>query len=377
MTLSISEVYYQNFRNYQTYSLTKVGNLTIFIGPNAIGKTNLIEGIQLTTALHSFRNPKNQHLVTLGKEHGSVKTIITGDQRKIDIELSVTNNKKEYLYNGKKKQAQAIRGILPAVLFCPDDLTFIKGSQSVKRAQIDNLGSQLSKNYHVVQKDYEKIIKQKNKYLKDTVSHSYLLSINEVVATIGAQLYVLRSNLVNELSPYIQTYYRQLSGNNESVSVGYIPSWHKYETNKEVFTTFNCLSKKEAKEQLIAVMETQYFREHQRHLSLFGPHNDQIEFFIDGRNAGLFASQGQQRSLVLAYKMAEVSLIKDKLNQNPVLLLDDVMSELDDMRRSYLMSLINNEVQTFITSTHLAYFDKNILQKADVITLGGENGKNI
>ncbi|MGN0301930.1 MAG: DNA replication/repair protein RecF [Anaerotardibacter sp.] len=374
MALKISEVHYQNFRNYQTYSLAEVGNLTIFIGPNAIGKTNLIEGIQLTTALHSFRNPKNQHLVTLGQTNGRVKTVITGDDRKIDIELALTDNKKEYLYNGKKKQARSIRGILPAVLFCPDDLTFIKGSQSIKRAQIDNLGSQLSKNYHVVQKDYEKIIKQKNKYLKDTVSHSYLLSINEVVATIGAQLYVLRSNLVRELSPYIQKYYRQLSGNNESVSVGYVPSWHKYETNKEIYTTFEELSKNEAKEQLISVMESQYLREHQRHLSLFGPHNDQIEFFIDGRNAGLFASQGQQRSLVLAYKMAEVALIKNKLDQNPVLLLDDVMSELDDSRRNHLMSLIDNEIQTFITSTHLAYFDESILQKADVITLGGENG---
>ena len=126
--------------------------------------------------------------------------------------------------------------------------------------------------------------------------------------------------------------------------------------------------------ELATVLENEYEREHKRHLSLFGPHADKIVFFIEGKNAELFASQGQQRSLVLAYKMAEVTLLKEKLNQSPVLLLDDVMSELDMYRREQLISLFSRETQTFITSTNSGYFTDIFLKKAQVVNLGEDNG---
>lgn len=156
--------------------------------------------------------------------------------------------------------------------------------------------------------------------------------------------------------------------------MNYIPSWLKYESEKKQFENDFFKGKEEAFFELATVLENEYEREHKRHLSLFGPHADKIVFFIEGKNAELFASQGQQRSLVLAYKMAEVTLLKEKLNQSPVLLLDDVMSELDMYRREQLISLFSRETQTFITSTNSGYFTDIFLKKAQVVNLGEDHG---
>ncbi len=369
MGLKIRRFEYRNFRNYNHYVLDDISDLTLFIGPNAVGKTNLIEGVELLTALTSFRNPKSDHLVTLGETASYLTATLTDGDRLLEIKLVINQGKKEYFLNGKKKQTRSLRGILPSVFFCPDDLSFIKGSQSIKRSQIDLLGSQLSANYDSVRKDYEKIVRQKNRYLKEVVSHDYLQSINDVLITIGAQLYTLRSQLVAELIPYIRNYYHELSGRMEKVDIAYIPSWKKYDVDTESFTDIPFYSKEQARECLEAVLHNEHSREHERRRSLFGPHADKIEFYIEGRNADSFASQGQQRSLVLSYKMAEIALIRDKLNQDPILLLDDVMSELDGQRRRELVRLISHNTQTFITSTNLSYFEKEFLDHATIVML--------
>ncbi len=373
MSLQIHGIECCNFRNYDHFYLDNIKESTLFIGPNAVGKTNLIESIQLTTALHSFRNPKTEYLVNDKTKPTKVALQISDGNRELEIQLRINEGKREYLLNGKRKKHQTIRGILPSVLFCPDDLTFIKGPQSIKRNQIDILGSQLSSNYYALRKDYGKILQQKNRYLKEVVSHTYLQSINEVIAVIGSQLYSLRSQLIKELIPYIQTYYYEISNGKEEILITYIPSWISYQ--KEAISDTSLpffIDKHEAFNKLSHVLNTEYEREHQRHLSLFGPHNDKIIFFINKKNAEQFASQGQQRSLVLAYKMAEVSLLKDKLNQNPVLLLDDVMSELDVSRRRKLINLFSRETQTFITSTNSENFNDDFLTNASVIYLGDE-----
>ena len=352
MGLKIQQIHYRNFRNYSEYKIDDLSDLTLFIGPNAVGKTNLVEGIQLITALTSFRNPKTEHLVRFGEEHALIKAILSDGTRKLDIDLSINEGKRSFSLNGKRKQLRSLKGLLPSVIFSPDDLTFIKGSQSGKRSQIDSLGEQISANYHAVRYDYERILRQKNKHLKEITTHSFLESVNEVLTMIGSQLFILRVRLVNELIPYIQSFYTEISSNKEQVSIRYIPSWDKYRDIKESEDP-SVLSRAEVKEKLDLAIEKEFMREHQRGLSLFGPHADQIIFMIDGKDASDFASQGQQRSLVLSYKMAEVALLKDKLNQTPVLILDDVMSELDEDRRVRLIGSISSDMQTFITSTNL------------------------
>ena len=369
MGLKIEQIQYRNFRNYDDFLLDDITDLTLLIGPNAIGKTNLIEGIQLITAFNSFRSPKGDHLVRFGEQNASIKAILRDGARKLDIGLTIQEGKKSFFLNGKRKQIKSLRGILPSVVFSPDDLTFIKGSQSVKRAQIDNLGDQLSSNYSTVRHDYERILKQKNRYLKEMPTHDFLASVNEVLTTIGAHLFTLRARLVHELIPYIQSYYSELSSGKEEVSITYIPSWEKYEAEPSYNDKVFDLARDEVKERLDTVISQEYTREHRRGLSLFGPHADQIIFLIDGNDASHFASQGQQRSLVLSFKMAEVALLRDRLDQPPILLLDDVMSELDEHRRDQLIRIISHDMQTFITSTNLSYFDGSFLSSADIIHL--------
>lgn len=373
MGLKIQQIHYYNFRNYSDYKLEGLGDLTLFVGPNAIGKTNLVEGIQLITAFTSFRSTKSDHLVRFGEQNAFVKAVFGDEVRKLDMHFTLQEGKRAFLLNGKRKQIKSLRGILPSVVFSPDDLTFIKGSQSGKRAQVDNLGEQISANYHTVRRDYERILRQKNKYLKETSTHGFLESVNEVLTTIGSQFFVLRTRLVQELIPYIQQFYSGLSAGKEEVTIQYIPSWDKYLPPEKISQDFPHFSRVEAKEKLDHIIEQEYSREHQRGLALFGPHADQIIFMIDGKDASHFASQGQQRSLVLSFKMAEVALLKDKLNQTPVLLLDDVMSELDEVRRKQLIQVISQDMQTFITSTNLSYFDDDFLNKADIIHLGDDD----
>lgn len=370
--MKIQQIHYRNFRSYTDYHLDNLGDLTLFVGPNAIGKTNLIEGIQLITAFNSFRSSRTDHLVKFGEDTAFIKAVVGDEVRKLDIAFTVQEGKRSFSLNGKRKQIKNLRGILPSVIFSPDDLTFIKGSQRIKRAQIDNLGDQISANYLTVRHDYERILKQKNRYLKETTTHSFLESVNEVLTTIGSQFFVLRARLVKELIPYIQAYYSELSAGKEQVSISYIPSWDKYEQPQPIPIDLLELSREDVKDRLDKIIARSYEREHQRGLSLFGPHADQIIFLIDGNDASHFASQGQQRSLVLSFKMAEVALLRDRLDQTPILLLDDVMSELDEGRRQQLIRIISQDMQTFITSTNLSYFEEDFLASADIIHLAKE-----
>lgn len=372
MSLAIKRIELNNFRNYQHYILDDIGKLTLLIGANAIGKTNFIEAIQLTTSLDSFRKPKAEYLCKDGSSFASVKTEISDGSRDLEVKLTVKDGKREYFLNGKRKRARTIRSMLPSVLFCPDDLELIKGSQSIKRSEYDHLGAQLSVNYSSVRKDWDKLLRQKNHYLKNYIDQSVLTSINDVMSTVGAQLYYLRSNLIKKLTPYIQDAYKQIAGESEQVEVSYIPSWARHEIQRETYQDVEYVSREKARTILLDCFTNSFHEEQERHVTLFGPHKDSIEFFINGRNAHYFASQGQQRSLVLSAKMAEVSFITDTLNQEPVLLLDDVMSELDSSRRGALLSLIEGSVQTFITSTNRDYFSENFLHSARVITLEGD-----
>ena len=372
MGLQIRNINLRNFRNYERFSIEGMGSLCIFIGPNAVGKTNLIEALQLTSAGFSFRSPKNEHLRTPGSAITDIESVIAGDGREISCRMVIDDTGKQYFINRKKKPLKEIRGLLPAVTFIPDDLMLVKGNQRIKRSSLDTLGSQLSVNYDTVRKDYEKILRQKNNYLKEEVSPVYLESINEVMASIGSQLYSLRNSLLEELIPYVKEAYSTITGKKERVDISYIPVWEHDSANLyESFSVLEPIERAQARKILEDRFSEQAELEIARGRTLSGPHLDRIEFYIDGRNAGVYASQGQQRSLVLAYKMAEVELIRQRLGQYPVLFLDDVMSELDQQRRDELSRLVTAEAQTFITSTNLGYFSEEILEQAQVIFLGG------
>ena len=212
------------------------------------------------------------------------------------------------------------------------------------------LGSQLSANYPVVRKDFEQILRQKNNLLKDNPSLVFLESVNEMFVLYAAQLYCYRVSLFEKLLPYVSGYYRSISHRGEEVTARYIPSWLAENVSHE--TSAVDLPDSHDKEQVRSVLLNAVNASSQRELAarhaLVGPHKDSILFSIDGREAGTFGSQGQQRSLVLAWKLAEVRLVQEMLDTKPILLLDDVMSELDMSRRDYLLNHLDGR-QVFIT----------------------------
>ncbi len=374
MSLSITHISFANFRSYKAFDLDHIGPLTIFVGPNAVGKTNIVEGIQLLTAQTSFRHPGIHELLLNGETYARIVADIQDDQRRLQLEMRIEEGKKKYLLNGKSKKTADLKGILPSVAFTPDDLELAKGPMAPRRAALDLLGSQLSPNHYLVRRDYEKVLKHKNQLLKDDAQPLLLESVNEMLITCGAQLSTYRAALFEKLARHMSSYYASITGQKEELIACYIPSWETHDPQRMQSFSFD---RDTARDQISQALATHQKEEHDRRRSLVGPHADKIEFFIDGRNVSLYGSQGQQRCVVLSFKLAEATLIQDILHQKPVLLLDDVMSELDANRRRALVSFIEGDIQTFITTANIDYFDSDLLQKAQVVhlPLSSQNGE--
>lgn len=370
MTLSIEHIGFTNFRNYERFELNDIGALTLFVGPNAVGKTNIVEGIQLMTALSSFRHPLIDQVIKHGESYARAEARVTGDDRVLDIVMLLERHKRKYTLNGKARRPADLKGLIPSVSFTPDDLDLVKGSMSVRRAAIDALGSQLSPNHYLIKKDYEKVIRYKNRLLKEEAQVALIDSINETLVTCGAQLACYRAALFAKLAPEISRRYADIA-QGEKLQVTYVPSWMA-PVSRETPCGVASFSRDEARDSLTSALKARRGEELARRKSVVGPHSDEIGFYIEGKNAGNYGSQGQQRSIVLACKLAEASIIEDMLSQKPVLLLDDVMSELDEHRRHALVEFISGDMQTFITTANLAYFDDSLLKNASVVQLGEE-----
>ncbi|WP_165042854.1 DNA replication/repair protein RecF [Adlercreutzia sp. ZJ138] len=375
MSLTIRHITLSNFRSYAAFELSDIGPLTILVGPNATGKTNLMEALRLVTAQRTLRHASTDQLVRKDCTYTSITADISDGNRQLSLETRIIDNKRHYLLNGKSKRNGDMKGIIPSVAFVPDDLNLAKGSMSTRRQAVDALGEQLSMNHYLIRKDYEKLLKHKNSALKEGCEPDILDAVNEIIVTVGAQLTCYRAALFSKLMVYLASFYQEITDEKETVSGYYIPSWER-DSESVLAHEYNHIPfvRDEARDLLRACLNQRKGEELARRRSLVGPHADTIEFQIDGMNVAAYGSQGQQRSLVLAFKLAEVALIHEILGQQPIILLDDVMSELDDDRRQSLISFLSKDMQTFITTAHLDYFDNETLYRARVVTLGKEKG---
>jgi DNA replication and repair protein RecF len=361
MSLIIDSVKLCEFRSYQQLDLSIEKDVVIIVGPNAKGKTNIIEALQLVTMLESFRNPAWNDICRRGTDASSV-IIESHWQRDIELKLFIENNNRQYFLNDKKKNKSDLYGLMPSVLFIPDDLLIIKSSAGARRQLIDTLGSQMSKTYVSICQDYNKIVKQKNNLLKeDYCDKNCLESWNNSLVNVGIQLYNHRRRLFIKLVDAASVIYAGISGG-EQLKAEYVPTWRDVAGGcdggeMDETTLFS--------EALVVAFE----EERRRMTALIGPHRDDIVFYIDGLDARHFASQGQQRSLVLALKIAEVELLKEIMGYSPVLLLDDVMSELDERRRFAIIDIVREKTQAFITTTNLDYFNRDILDESQIVRL--------
>ena len=372
--MRITDLALHRFRNYDDATIGPFGDLVIFHGPNAVGKTNLLEAIHLLTATTSFRHPQISQLIEQGSTTGRIQLNMTDGNRQLQVALTLEPGKKKFQVNGKAKSSSEVRGILPAITFVPDDLDIAKKSSSVRRNVLDDLGVQLSKNYDVVQRDYEKALRYKNRLLKYESSQVLIDAINETLLAVGAQLYCYRRALYERMIPFVADNYQAIAQSGEQFHAEYLPSWLRMQDRFPHLSSIGQESaqtqeREEIKTYIYDALQAFNCEETRARRSFIGPHNDQITFFLSGNDASTYASQGQQRSIVLAWKLAEVQLVRQMLGVEPVLLLDDVMSELDESRRDLLVQAVGTEVQTFITSTDLTPFNRDLLSRAHLISL--------
>ena len=374
MGLRIERVSLRNFRNYRDFALDDMGGLTILVGPNAVGKTNVVEALQLLCAQGSFRHPRTDELVLEGQRWARAEARVVGDGRLLDLGFSVKEGRRSHDLNGKTRPASELRGLVPAVVFTPDDLDLAKGPMGRRRDAVDAVGSQLSSNHHLIKRDFEKVLQHKNRLLRDEAPQDLVDSIDELMVTCGAQLCAYRSALVRRLGQRMAACYADIVADSspaggagcEKLEVCYVPSWEEYDPRTPRHFEF---TREEAREAIEGALERRRAEERERRRCLVGPHVDKISFFLAGRNVASFASQGQQRSVVLAFKIAEASLVEEMLGQKPVLLLDDVMSELDAARRRSLVDFILASTQSVITSTTLEYFEPDLVARAQLVRL--------
>ncbi|MEC4272064.1 DNA replication and repair protein RecF [Adlercreutzia sp. R25] len=382
MTLRIESLELRNFRNYDEAVIDGLGDITVLVGENAVGKTNLVEGIQLLTALASFRHGTFDQLVRHGESQGRAALRATDGNRQLDIELLLAGKTRKYRLNNKAKRPLDLKGLIPSVIFTPDDLDLVKGSNTGRRTALDVLGSQVNKSYYTVRRDYEKVVRHKNRLLKDEADPTLVEAIDEMLVTVGSQLTMYRIALFERLRPHMVGKYREISGGREEMEARYVPSWEAGlskeadepappEGAHEASSTSapSSLVRDEVRDALSRALHERAAEERRRGRALVGPHSDQILLTLDGQDASIYGSQGQQRSIVLAYKLAEAAVIEEILDQKPVLLLDDVMSELDGRRRAALVEAMEGGSQTFITTANIDYFDEDMLARSKVVNL--------
>ena len=215
MDLSISHISFANFRSYERFDLDGIGPLTVLVGPNAVGKTNVVEGVQLLTAQSSFRHPPVEQLVRMGAPFARLTADATDGSRQLQLELRIAEGRKRFLLNGKGKRTADLKGLVPSVTFTPDDLELAKGSMAVRRAAIDALGSQLSANHYLIRRDYEKVLRHKNRLLKDEAPASLVAALDETLVMCGAQLACYRAALFEKLSERMASYYAEIADGRE------------------------------------------------------------------------------------------------------------------------------------------------------------------
>ena len=361
----------KNFRNYCDLDLDFNSKKILIIGKNAQGKTNLLEAVYYLSALDSIRAKMDSELIKWGENFSNIKAKIKKFDIDIDLEVNINPpSRKKLKVNGinKNKSSEFISNI-SAVCFTVNDLLLLRGTPEDRRKWLDNAISQIFPAYIERLNKYNKIKTQKNNYLKDLKGNinadTSMLDIwNEQLAITGSNLIFIRLNFLHELQKIAVEKHKQIS-NTENLSAFY---------NSSIIGDINCGEKFPYNNEYILENFKQKLEEKKpeeiiRAQSVIGAHRDDVSFYINGNDAKKFASQGQQRTIVLSLKLAELELIKEKINTNAILLLDDVLAELDDLRQNFLLDAIGSETQTIITSVDTLHFKDEYLKDVEIFEI--------
>lgn len=361
MGLLVESLGLEQFRNFREREVSFSPATTVLVGRNAVGKTNTVEALQMLTTGASFRHPTPLQLILAGCSRARIHARLTGDGRVVDVACDITPQRRQFSRNGKHCQAADMPLSLMSVLFCPDDLSLVKRGASFRRDELDGFGCQAAAGYSKLLTAYTRAVEQRNRLLKDEQPDpSLLCAWDSSVAVGGATLLQARMRLFDRLREKILGIYGGIAGGEEFVC--------SYQST--VCDDPLSLSRDALAERFLARLEEARPDDLRRQQTTVGPHRDDVAFSIDGRDARSFGSQGQQRSIALSLKMAEVLVSEDVTGARPLLLLDDVMSELDERRRRSVIEFAQSGIQTVVTTTNLGYFSDELLGRSKVVEFG-------
>lgn len=337
----------KHFRNFGDLEVPLHPHFNFIFGKNAQGKTNLIEALFYLSGLKSFRATNKEELIQNGQEFSKIETCLQKEDLTWNISITLTPQNKQVLVNGKRPQKyRDYFALIPAILFEPRHIYLFRDTPSERRIDLDRSLSLMDATYLDLLQNYKQVISHKNKILKEGVGYNLIEEIwNEKLIDLGSQIIFKRLEWFDEIKTFLTDEYRAISGTKENFALVY---------HSKIFSDVECESIEQGviREKLKNFLRGQFQEEVRRRESLIGPHRDDFRGLLNERNLSQCASQGENRSAVIALKLAQLKMFEKKFEKAPIFLLDDVASELDETRASYLFSYLRDEAaQVFLTTT--------------------------
>lgn len=357
--MKLTELNLHHFRNYDEDQVEFSPQINVLIGENAQGKTNLLESIYVLAMTRSHRTNNDRELIEFGKDAAQIKGTVQRELGSLKLELDIGKHGKKAKANHlEKARLSEYLGQLNVILFAPEDLALVKGAPTVRRRFIDMEFGQVSPKYLHDLTQYRDILKQRNRYLKQLQSHEaqdqlYLEVLSEQLAAVGGAIISQRVKFLSELEGYAQELHQSITQGRENLTFEYSSAVKDASTLTEV----------ELSEALMDLYLQNQSKEIFQGTTLYGPHRDDVRFLINHKNVQTYGSQGQQRTTALSVKLAEIDLMKNQTGEYPILLLDDVLSELDGARQTHLLKTIQDKVQTFLTTPGLSDVARNLIKE--------------
>jgi DNA replication and repair protein RecF len=400
--MHLSHLSLTHFRNYQRLELDLTGRLTLLQGQNAQGKTNLLEAIfYLATSKPVHAQTEREIVDWLAQAEPIPYCRVAGhvqtDARPLDLEILLTprgdglNFAKQIKINGAARRGLDLVGLMRAVLFLPEDIRLVDGAPGERRRYLDIALCQIDRSYCRSLSAFQQVVTQRNSLLRNlreqgvnpgsSAVEAQLAFWDERLVQHGALVVVRRQAFVVELEQTAQARHAELSGGSEALALQYLPSFnpggmaeHEYEQLREGLSS-EAIREPLLVEQVAAAYQRKLASRRAREIlsatTMYGPHRDDLRFLVNGRDLRLYGSRGQQRSAALALKLAEVRAMTEATGAAPLLLLDDVMSELDAQRRSLLLQVLGDADQAILTTTDWEDFSPEFRAGAQLLTVAG------
>ena len=350
----ITNLKLQNFRNYETLNIDFNKGINIIYGDNAQGKTNILEAIFITSLGKSFRTNKEKELIKMGELFSKIEVEFLKSDRDGKIKIEISDKKNIFVNGVKIKKLSELLGIIHIVIFTPDDINILKNGPAQRRRFLDIFIGQLRPNYIYCLNMYLKALEQRNNYLKqikfENKSEEFLDIWDEKISEYAEKVFKYRFDFINKIKEKIKLVHNIITENNEDIDIEYLSDF----TNKEEFI------KKLKNNRKLDIMKGYTTK---------GVHRDDFNMFINNNLVNVYGSQGQHRTAILSLKMSELKVIYDEIGENPILLLDDFMSELDEKRRKNFLKNIK-DTQVLVTCT-----DKIDIENLDFNIYNVQKGK--